>query len=597
MGKSSVCRAFRPGALSLSTVVAAIATMVPSPSAHAQPAFADQTNDVGLTATHVANQFFIPGGQWWMSGGMALGDFDNDGHTDVFWLGGGAVPDRLFINDGDGTFTDRAGDWGVASVHCGIGASVADYDGDGWLDIYVTTWGDPDFALLPGQHRLYRNIEGTSFTNVAGAAGVSFSSSSDGGGYGSAWGDYDLDGDLDLFVAHWHITAEGNRFYRNDGDGTFTDVTETALGSLAGVWGFQPAFTDMNGDLFPELLLVADFSTSRYYVNNGDGTFTDQTGTSGTGLDDHGMGSTVADVNNDGLLDWYVTSIHDESPPDPPPAGFNNGNMLYIATGAHVFDQMAETTGCNDGGWGWGTDTGDLDNDGWIDIVETNGRPNPSPGAQWNAEPAKLFHNRTTVTDGPLTFEEVALDTGFVHAENGTSITLFDPDDDGDLDILSFANTGPTQYFENLSTSGSWLRVRLDTSTNELLAPNGFNTSVTASAGGVERVRYQNGRPNYLGTGDLDLHFGLGEAAVVDELTIRWARGQVTVLTQVAVDQIITITAPALADLNQDGTVGFADLLQVISAWGTCAVCPADLNADGQIGFGDVLVVIANWGI
>ncbi|MCP3980352.1 MAG: hypothetical protein GY716_13700 [bacterium] len=588
MGIGSLSRAFRGGVHGV--LVAATATLAIAHAACGQPTFAEQTGTVGLGATHVADEGYI-GLQWWMSGGQALGDFNDDGHVDIFWISGGNIPDKLFINDGFGNFTDEALDWGLTELHCGVGASVADYDGDDDLDIYVTSWGDPDTAQFPGQHRLYRNNGDGSFTNVASTAGVHQTSASQGGGYGSAWGDYDLDGDLDLFVAHWHITAEGNRLFRNDG-GTFTDVTSDALGSLAGVWGFQPAFVDMNGDLWPELLLSADFSTSRYFINDGDGTFTEHSGAAGVGLDDHGMGGTVADVNNDGRLDWYVTSIHEDPPPKEPRPGFNNGNMLYVATADHLYAEGSAAAGCNDGGWGWGTDSGDLDNDGLVDFVEVNGRPN---SGQWENEPAKLYHNKTTGTDGALSFDEIAVSSGFVHAENGTSVALFDPDDDGDLDILSFANTGPYAYFENVSKGGSWLRVRLDTSSNALLAPNGFGTRVTATTAGQERVRYQNGRPSYLGTGDLDLHFGLGGAAVIDELRIEWARGQVTVLTAVAVDQILTVAAPGLADLNQDGAVGFADMLQVIGAWGSCGVCPADLNADGEVGFADILVVIANW--
>ncbi|MCZ6603017.1 MAG: VCBS repeat-containing protein, partial [Planctomycetota bacterium] len=222
-------------------------------------------------------------------------------------------------------------------------------------------------------------------------------------GAGVALLDYDLDGDLDLCVVSYWGEHQGNRLFRNNGDETFTDVTDVALGmGVFEVWGFQPAFVDMNGDRYPELLISADYETSRYLVNNADGTFTDMTVASGTGLDDNGMGQAVGDFDNDGLLDWYVSSIHQLIPPP----GHNSGNMLYVAQGSHCYVESSVATGTNDGGWGWGTVTVDLDNDTWLDIVEVKGRP--AKGGEWINEPGKLFHN-----DGDGTFTEMAAATGF----------------------------------------------------------------------------------------------------------------------------------------------------------------------------------------
>jgi hypothetical protein len=328
-----------------------------------------------LVATHQPDETGIPVAQDWQTGGLAVGDFNNDGCQDIFWVGGGGTADKLFINkcNGTGTFTEQGSAWGLTDLHCGNGVAVGDYDGDGRLDIYVTSFGAPGSDTNePGQHRLYHN-DGGSFSEVAGAAGVTASCSEASGnpaGYGAAWGDYDLDGSLDLCVVSWWGDDDGNRLYHNDGDGTFTDVTDTALGTaIDGVWGFQPAFVDMDGDRFPELLIASDFQGSRYFVNNGDGTFTDFTGPSGTGLDDNGMGQTVADVNNDGLFDWYVTSIYKDT---PPPA--NPGNMLYLNLGDHQYLEISGFAGVNDGAWGWGTLAVDLDHDTWVDILEVNGR-------------------------------------------------------------------------------------------------------------------------------------------------------------------------------------------------------------------------------
>jgi len=560
--------------------------------AAAQPTFQDQSEDVGLNVLHAPSAQAM-GNQWYMSGGIAIADFDRDGDQDVFVLHGSGL-DYLFINDGNGNFEDRAQHWGLTEPNAGIGASAADYNNDGWIDLYVTTWGDPgNDDPGPGQHRLYRNDNGKGFTEVAVEAGVNYTSYIDGGGYGSAWGDYDLDGDLDLAVAHWMLNSEGNRLYRNNGDGTFTDVTDQALGDINGnVWGFQPVFADMNGDRYPELLISADFKTSRYYINNGNGTFTELTTPAGLGLDDNGMGNTVADVNNDQLLDWYVTSIYLDNPqPDD-----NPGNMLYINQGNDAFVEQAANAGCLDGGWGWGTIAVDLDLDGWQDIIEVNGRPN-SP---WADEQAYLYHNVTTDPNAPQ-FQEIAVASGLEHIADQTSVAAFDADMDGDRDVLSFANSNSLKYFENTTNSANaWLRVELDTSTNPLLAPDGFGTRVVATVGQQFFARYVDGQPTYLATSAIPLHFGLGDATQIDELTIEWPRGYDTVLNNVDVNQTITIQAPGVGDVNGDGSVNVTDLLNLLGNWGTCPeppdLCPTDTNGDGEVNVTDLLNLLGNWG-
>ena len=558
---------------------------------HAQPTFQEQSEAVGLDVVHDPSGLMAT--QWYMSGGIAVGDFNRDGHQDVFVISGDGQ-DHLFINDGTGQFTDEATDWGLTDLHAGIGASAGDYNNDGWLDLYVTSWGEVGEGAQPGEHRLYQNYNGQQFIEVAKDAGVEFSASTVGGGYGSAWGDYDLDGDLDLFVAHWYAFAgtNGNTLYRNNGDGTFTDVTNEALEYSGPVWGFQPVFADMNGDRYPDILLAADFQTSHYFINNGDETFTENTSASGLGLDDNGMGSTIGDFNNDGLLDWYVTSIHkDEPEPDD-----NSGNMLYINQGNNVFDELSEQASCNDGGWGWGTVAVDLDHDGRLDIVEVNGRP----GSSWADEQAYLYHNVTS-RGGSTMFEEIAVESGLEHYANQTSVVAFDADGDGDRDVISFANSEQLKYFENTTNAiGAWLRVQLDTSNHPLLAPDGFGTRLEATANGKTYVRYVDGRPSYLATGEIPAHFGLGEATTVEELRIEWSQGYDTILTDIAVNQTITVDAPPLGDVTGDGTVNVEDLLTLLAAWGPCPdgaqVCPADTNGDNKVDVNDLLTLLANWG-
>jgi hypothetical protein len=559
--------------------------------AQGQILLSEDAASAGLIMAHLTVNAAIPGNQECMTGGLCVGDFDRDGDPDVFCVSGGLEPDRLFINAGDGTFTDQAADWGLTDLHLGSGTAAGDFDRDGWIDIYVTSFGPAAGSALPGRHRLYRNDHGTSLVDVAAAAGVNYSAMTTPSAYGSAFGDYDLDGDLDLFVASWTAGAPGNRLYRNNGNGTFSNVTIAALGSaLSGVRGYQPAFADMNGDLFPELLLAADFETSRYFANDRDGTFTDLTAGSGTGLDDNGMGQTIGDFDNDGRLDWYVTSILGTTPPDG--NGFENpGNMLYMNVGLHVYVESSALAGTLDGGWGWGAAAADLDQDGWLDIVEVNGWGHIP---EYLGEPARLFRNLGGV------FEEVAAASGLDHAGEGRSIATFDADGDGDLDLLIGNNNEPLSYYRNdTPAGGAWLQVRLVTEGHPLLAPDGFGTTVVATAGGKSIRRVQNGAPSYLATSDAIVHLGLGLTDSIQELRVEWARGQVTIIKDVVANQRITVEAPALADLSADGAVEATDLVLLLLAWGE-VVGPegirADLDNDGQVGVADLITLIMAWG-
>ncbi len=572
--------------------VGALGAILLGGSAAGEITVVNDTVNAGFVAMHDADEIAMPAAQEWQTGGLAVADFNRDGHQDIFWIGGGGTADKLFLNDGMGHFVDAAAAWGIAAPHCGNGAAVGDYNGDGWPDLYVTSFGAPGVPGVPGSHRLYLNDGGTVFTNVA-AAGVNFSCpGTNPAGYGAAFGDYDLDGDLDLFVTSWWGGDDGNRLYRNNGNGTFTDVTAASIGAaLDGVWGFQPAFVDMDGDRYPELLIAADFETSRYLVNDADGTFTDMTVPSGTGLDDNGMGQAVGDFNHDGRFDWYVTSVWMSNPPPDS----NVGNMFYLAIGEHLYFEASVLAGINDGRWGWGTIAVDLNQDTWLDIVEVNGRP--APGSEWINQRGKLFRNNGT----GLSYTDVALAAGFDHTDEGRGLAYLDADGDGDLDFVVSTNDGPPALYINETPNiGHWLMIDLDTSTNARLAPDGFGTLVRATAGAVTQRQYMNSAPSYLSTSQLVVHFGLGAATVVNELRVEWTSGAVTTLTGVAADQHVTITAPVPADFDADGDVDVVDLLELLGGWGPCPAAPApclsDVDGDGQTGVTDLLAVLAAWG-
>ncbi len=463
-----------------------------------------------------------------MIGGATAGDFNGDGWQDLFVIGGGLGDDALFLNQGDGTFTDVAAQAGlVGDRHLGAGASVGDYDGDGDLDLFVTSHGPPDDPQ-PGHHRLYRNNGDMTFTDVAAEAGVQTTAEDIADGFGSVFADYDLDGDLDLFVAGWEKEANGDRLFRNDGDGTFTDVTAEVGIVDDGIRGFSPCVLDTDGDRYPELLLVADFGTSRYWINNGDGTFDEFTDRSDTGQEWSGMGATTGDFNNDGLLDWYATAIFDDAD-----VGRGDGNKLYLNQGEHQWVEVAADAGVADGGWGWGTVAVDLNQDGLLDLVETNGWNFP----EYTNEMAKVW-----IAEGDGTFAEVAGESGLHHTLAGLGMLNFDYDGDGDQDIAITSPNDEFKLYRNDTTGGgSWLRVFLETTTPGL-PPDGIGAKVVATVGDRSYYRWVGGCSNYLTNSELSAHFGLGDATSVDELRVEWPNGEVTSLSPVDVNQTITVT-------------------------------------------------------
>ncbi len=547
--------------------------------------FESVASDVGLAALHLPIQGI--GSAIVMSSGGAVGDYDGDGWQDLYVTGGGMLPDRLFINQQDGTFVDEALAWGIADHHLGLGSAAGDYDRDGDLDLYVSSAGGPGG---PARHRLYRNNGDRTFTDVAAHAGVATNEGGAGhDGWGAAWGDYDGDGDLDLAVAGYFQQLGGNRLYQNNGDGTFTDVTTSAIPTdMTEISGFCPRFCDMDGDRAPELLWVSDFLGTRYLVNQRDGSFRDRTRSSGTGLDENGMGQAIADFDNDGRLDWFVTAIR-HNIADTYVGG--SGNKLYMATGTHAFDERAAFLNVRDGGWGWGTLAIDLDLDTDVDLMATNGWANPFDGAR-----AKLWINQHG------TFSS-SVSTGFDHAGQGRGMAHFDYDRDGDQDVLLFGNTEPLRLFRNeiiptelvegATIASHWARVTLDTRSTRL-APNGVGTRVEASVGGVTMVRVVDGATTYLAQSELSAHFGLGDSARIDELRIEWADGSDSVFTDVRADRDLHVSACPAA-WNDDGTIDQLDLLAFVGAWLERSSNELDLDLDGNVGIRDLLWFLDSW--
>ncbi len=530
------------------TVVLAI--IVSAPAAAAELTFSDQTVAAGLGFSHGVALDHRAGP---MCSGGAVGDFNGDGYPDLYIVGAGEGDrDAVFINETDGTFSNRWLEWQVATRHRGVAATVADFDDDGDDDVYVTSFGPTIYIDSGGYHRLLRN-DGGRFSETAAAAGVNMTTDYP-DGYGAAFGDYDRDGDLDLFVGGWHgVNALGARLFRNDG-GSFVNVTDAAGVISHDTHAFGAVWSDMDGDRYPELIVAGDFGTSRYYRNNRDGTFSELDPGTGAvvepvpgnwsiGKAHNAMGITAGDVNRDGLADFFITAIW-------PTFAFASefwGNGLYINHGGHVFSETAESAGVHDGGWGWGTSAVDLDNDGWTDLPMTNGwqQVDPITNTDFTEDPTFVFRN-----GGGAVFSDVATAAGLAHTGQGRTLLHLDYDRDGDMDIVILSNGQTLRLFRNDLIVGEtpddahWLQLKLDTSGNPQLAPHGAGALITVeTASGTQTQQVVMGG-TYLGQSELVAHFGLGSDAKVNALTVDWGNGKLTRLKGVRADQRLTLRAP-----------------------------------------------------
>ncbi len=551
--------------------------MATQPGFAATPAFSDRTAASGITSIHMG------AGHSWTAGGC-VADFNGDGWQDIYFsVASLTLPDQLLINNGDGTFTDQAEAWGVPVLGAGTAAIAGDYDSDGRIDLAVTVYGNSS----AGQHRLFRNRPNDTFEDVTAEAGLIILNESDEvlsrSGWGGAWGDYDLDGNLDLVVNTYRKNR--NRIYRNLGNGTFEDAAQDALGGLQNDFdGFSPRLCDMDGDRYPELLWIADFNTGKYFVNSAQGFFVNATAFSGTMVGHTEMGSTVADFDRNALFDFYVTTI--------------NANNLYMNQGGHQYSQLAENAGVRSTGFGWGTVSPDVDHDGWPDLIATG----------FSGQFA--FLNRTGTSED-LSFEDVSLSLGIRGdgVDNGRGLANFDYDNDGDQDVLVFCHNGPLKLYRNdLTGNGDthWLRVFLDTSAAPDIAPNGIGSVVKVTTNGFTQMGRIDGGSNYLSQSEMSAHFGLSTATVVDEIRVEWTNGDVTILNNVPADQTMTIAATTvpvlLGDLNCDAILdiadagpfatALADAAEYAVAFPACNIDAADLDGNDVIDGRDIALFV-----
>ncbi len=543
--------------LGIAGVYMALALLLTS-GATAQPVvFTDVTAAAGLTyLQHVAqappNCLFSPSSceTERLSGGAAVGDFDGDGLPDLYVtrLDG---TDILFRNKGDGTFEDVTTAAGLSTFTLNSnGAAFGDIDRDGDLDLFVSVIG---VALDPinNRHYLFVNQGNGTFVEDAVARAAAIDPGTLRRGFSVQFGDYDRDGWLDIHVDEWvpNPSSTGSRLLRNLGSaapGFFEDTTIAAGVVLDSTNAFASTFADLDDDGWPDLVVAADFGTSKLFWNNGDGTFTDGTIAAGVGSDENGMGSTIGDYDGDGDLDWFVTSIFDVNQTCETQTCFwgYTGNRLYRNDGARNFADATDIAGVREGFWGWGTAFFDYDNDGDLDLVMTNGVdfPNVSADTVFNTDPMRFWEN-----DGAGLYTERSALGGLTDTRSGKGLLVFDYDDDGDLDLFIVNNAaGPILYRNDGGNAADWLRVET-IGTDSNLEGLGAKVTIQAIALGPTQVREIGVATHFLGQSERTAHFGLGTGITpVHNVTISWPSGQTQQFSNVARNTTLVAVEPAV---------------------------------------------------
>jgi hypothetical protein len=500
--------------------------------------------------------------------GVGLIDTNNDGWLDIYLVNGStyeaesgkATPPKaaLFHNNHDGTFTNVAEKAGVTNDRWGFGVAIADYDNDGWPDIYVTNFG---------KNRLYHNNHDGTFTDVAEKAGVALGNWST----GATWGDYDGDGRLDLFVpgyVHYDLAnppasgdkgvaysfcqfrgenvmcgprglkGEPDHLFHNNGDGTFTDVSEKAgVADDNGYYGLTSVFVDVNDDGKPDLLVGNDSTPNYLYLNKGDGTFEDISYASGYALNENGretatMGIAVGDYLNNGLVDLYNTTFSD----DYNPLYRNDGDANFTDISYQL--KIAEPTVPF---LGWGDAFFDYDNDGWKDLIVANGHVYPivnkEPWGTSFAQRPLLFHNI-----GGKQFELMPAveGTGLGQTYVGRGLAVGDLFNDGKLDVVINVMDGSPALLRNVSPDKHhWIEFKLIGGAKSPRDSVGATLYLTANKMRQRGDVLSGG--SYASTSDPRLHFGLGDSTAIDDIEVHWPSGATEHFPAPIIDRIVTL--------------------------------------------------------
>ena len=536
--------------------------------------FQDVTRAAGLSGwTH---KMGVPQKQFIVEtngSGVCLIDYNNDGWLDIYLVNGstfdaldGKEPTphaALFRNNHDGTFTDVSKEAGVQNDRWGYVCSVADYDNDGWPDLYVGNYGP---------NRLYHNNHDGTFTDKAIEAGVALENWSP----GSTWGDYDGDGKLDLYVTGYvhfdrnnlpiagtkavnfasclyrgvsvncgprGLPGQPDHLFHNEGNGKFTDTTVKAgVEDKDKYFGFTAIFVDINNDGKPDLVVGNDSEPNYLYINKGDGTFDDQSYVSGFALNKDGreiasMGIAAGDYENNGLLDFFVTDFGDDY------------KVLYHNDGDASFTDVSYKAGVAQTTIpfvGWGDGFIDFDNDGWLDLFEVNGHVYPEVDQHdWGttfAERPLLFHNVSDGTAKGRKFENVPAvkGSGLAVVVTGRGAAYGDLFNDGKIDVVINPVDGAPVLLKNVNPDHHhWVEMGL---VGGPKSPRDATcATVYLQANGMRMRQDVLSSGSYISANDRRLHFGLGDATDAGTAEIHWPSGAKETVKIPAVDRIYTI--------------------------------------------------------
>jgi hypothetical protein len=539
--------------------------------------FEDIAAKAGVRIRHYTRQFKGPAGDvlhMFTSGGAAAaaGDYDNDGFDDLFVTNSNEdTKSHLYHNNGNLTFTDvsaKAGVGGGNDPKSIVADGVwFDYDNDGWRDLVVIRFGTPI---------LYHNEKNGTFKDVSAASGLDAFANT----IAAMAFDYDNDGRLDLLFGNYFkplnllalpdphvlpndldnaVNGGGVTLWHNIGNGRFENTTAKAgFGKHTG-WTLDVGHGDFDNDGDEDVYLACDYGTDRYFVNNGNGTFTDATEKALGGFDTKkGMNVDVGDYDNDGRLDVYVTNITDEY--------MKECNMLWHNNGAGTFTDLSRETGTCETLWGWAAKFGDYDNDGLLDLFVVNGLRSAGPdnyipvlvdlitkpgvdftdvrnwpnigNMTWSGYQKKKFYRNI---DGHA-FKEMSAAAGVDNDKDGRGIAVADLDNDGRLDFFQAnADQEPYLYRNTTAGAGHWIELKLVGSKSNRDAIGARVTVKTAARAIMREVDGGNG---YAGQSSQRLHFGLGGQTAVPSIEIRWPSGAVQ-QASAPVDRVTTIREPA----------------------------------------------------
>jgi hypothetical protein len=533
------------------TTHAASAQEVRSKAVQPELRFEDTTARSGLVDFTLTSQGLLDTPIPFMGGGLGLIDYNNDGWVDVFLVNGSTIDaertrsntasDRLYRNNGNGTFTDVTRDAGLSENRWGMGVAVADVDNNGFDDLFVTNLG---------RSALYLNRGDGTFADVAQQSALYDARWR----VGAAFGDYDRDGDVDLFVSSymplvgtslerrmypffsmsWRGAPKrsNNALYENIGGGRFRDVTErSGIGSIAAYNSLGVMWLDFDDDGDQDIFVANDEGPNYLLRNNGDGTFSDIADRSGVAIDNTGfpkggMGVDAGDYNNDGTLDIVVTNFAEEY------------NTLYKNMG-DVFTDATDpvTSAASYPHIGWGTKLADFDADGYLDWIVVNGHL-PQIHDVSDRQPSLLFRNvagrsfRDVTRGSGIDVEPTRRDRG---------LAVGDLNNDGLPDVIKLALNDRPLVFMNRSAGGNWLGIKLRGTRSNRSA---IGARVWARSGSLRQVREVRSGDSYLSQSDLRIHFGLGAYKKVDELVIRWPSGAMQTLTNVPANRMMDVDEP-----------------------------------------------------